>query len=54
VKLSRSIEGLLLWVYAESRKLEQLKCSKVLPQGVHAENLIEVEVNRQSLGGIDL
>jgi hypothetical protein len=28
MKLSRSVEGLLLQVYAESKKLEQLKCSK--------------------------
>jgi hypothetical protein len=54
MKLSRSVEGLLLRAYAESRKLEQLKCSQSLPQGVRAKNLVEVEEIWKSSGRIGL
>jgi hypothetical protein len=44
VTLSRSIEGLLLQVGVESKKDQTVKVFAGLPQGVRAENLVDVEV----------
>jgi hypothetical protein len=44
VKLSRSIEGLLLRAYAESKEAQTVEVFAGFPQGVRAENLVDVEV----------
>jgi hypothetical protein len=44
MKLSRSIEGLLLRAHAESKEARIVEVFTGLSQGVHAKNLIEVGV----------
>jgi hypothetical protein len=44
VKLRRIIEGLLLRAYAESKEARTVEVFAGVPQGVRAENLIEVGV----------
>ena len=55
VSLSReteqSSEGLLLRVHAESKEARTVEVFAGLPQGVRAENLVEVEVVESS-GGV--
>jgi hypothetical protein len=49
MKLSRSIEGLLLRAYAESKEARTVEVFAGVPQGVRAENLVEVGVIWQNL-----
>jgi hypothetical protein len=44
MKLSRSIEGLLLRAHVESKEARTVEVFVGLPQGVRAKNLIEVGV----------
>jgi hypothetical protein len=44
VTLSKSIEGLLLQAGAESKKARTVEVFAGFPQGVRAENLVDVEV----------
>jgi hypothetical protein len=43
VKLRRRFGGLLLRAYAESKEARTVEVFAVLPQGVRAKNLVEVE-----------
>jgi hypothetical protein len=54
MELGRSVEGLLLWAYAESKEVRTVEVFKGFPQGVRAKNLVEVELVWQISGGIDL
>jgi hypothetical protein len=44
MKLSKSVEGLLVRAYTESKEARTVEVFAGVPQGVHAENLVEVGV----------